>query len=314
MQLPRRISGIVRTGDHSLQIRKTRRGIMRNSIRWTTLLFVVFALGACDDDDNGIVDPTPDPPVANAGADQTVEVGSTVTLDGTGSTTDAASLTYSWAFLDTPEGSEAALEGANTAQPTFVADLEGQYVAELTVTDVNGTDSDTVTVTAGDVDPGVTINEDITEDTTLSETAAPYTVDGEITVFAALIIEPGVEVHFTEGSRLIVAEGGSVTAVGTEEAMIRMVGVEETAGYWNGIEFQSDSEANLFDYVEVGYGGGEDLNNILLSAGSSASITNSFIHNSASWGIFVDDEAAGWTIEDNTYEDNASGDVRLPEE
>ena len=66
------------------------------------------------------VDPPPDaPPVADAGPDQEVNAGDTVTLDGTGSTDpDSDPLTYSWVQT---AGPAVTLTGANTAQPTFTA-------------------------------------------------------------------------------------------------------------------------------------------------------------------------------------------------
>lgn len=285
---------------------------MKTSIRLATLLLFLFAAGACDDDDNGIIDPTPDPE-ADAGADQTVAVGETVTLDGSASTAPAGqTLSYSWALTDQPEGSEATLTGETTVSPTFVPDLEGTYTAQLTVTADGDTDTDEVTITAAEGGAGNEISADITEDTTLDDTETPYTVTGEISVSAALTIAPGVVLNFTEDSRMIVAEEGSLNAVGTEEEMIQFLGETEEAGHWQGIEFQSDSEENVLDFVEVGYGGGGDFHNVLLSDDSSATITNSFIHDSAGWGIFVSDGAASWTIEDNTYEENAEGDVREP--
>ncbi|MCR4321626.1 MAG: PKD domain-containing protein, partial [Candidatus Brocadiaceae bacterium] len=87
-------------------------------------------------------------PVANAGADQTVYVGNTVTLDGSGSTdVDGDLLTYSWAFTTKPDGSTATLSGTTTVNPTFTVDKAGTYVVSLIVNDgtVDST-ADTVTI------------------------------------------------------------------------------------------------------------------------------------------------------------------------
>ena len=82
--------------------------------------------------------PSNTPPVADAGADQTVEVGDTVMLDGSGSSdADGDTLQFSWAFLTLPGGSAAALSGANTVAPSFLADQPGDYVIELVVSDGN---------------------------------------------------------------------------------------------------------------------------------------------------------------------------------
>jgi hypothetical protein len=78
------------------------------------------------------------PPTAVAGTNQTITVGQTVHLDGSGSfapDTLPANLQYAWSFSARPFFSLAVLNGANTATPSFVADAIGDYVVQLTVTD-----------------------------------------------------------------------------------------------------------------------------------------------------------------------------------
>ena len=80
------------------------------------------------------------PPRANAGDGQTVAVGSTVTLNG-GLSSDPDGnnpLTYAWKFTDRPQGSAAVLSHRKTVSPSFVADLKGNYVVQLVVTDSLG--------------------------------------------------------------------------------------------------------------------------------------------------------------------------------
>jgi hypothetical protein len=88
-------------------------------------------------------------PVANAGPNQTAAAGSTITLNGSGSTdVDGNPLTYDWFFMSVPTGSLATFSNPTAAKPTFVADKAGQYVAQLIVNDgtVNSM-PDTVTIT-----------------------------------------------------------------------------------------------------------------------------------------------------------------------
>ena len=114
------------------------------------------------------------PPTANAGSDQNVAVGASVTLDGTGSSDpDSNTLTYSWAKTSGPAVS---LNGDMTAQPTFTAPSSpGVIVFTLGVTDEITTVTDTVTVTvsAGLIanagqDQNVTTGEVVTLDGTNS--------------------------------------------------------------------------------------------------------------------------------------------------
>lgn len=79
-------------------------------------------------------------PVANAGPNQTVHAGSPVTLNGCGSADPGGfiPLAYAWNFDSKPVGSAAALTGSDTANPVFTADLPGDYVVQLVVTDTLG--------------------------------------------------------------------------------------------------------------------------------------------------------------------------------
>ncbi len=75
-------------------------------------------------------------PMANAGSAQTVIVGSSVTLNGSGSSdANGDALTYSWTLSSKPMGSAASLNAATPPSPTFTADMAGTYVATLIVND-----------------------------------------------------------------------------------------------------------------------------------------------------------------------------------
>jgi hypothetical protein len=78
-------------------------------------------------------------PIANAGIDQTVDVGALVTLDGSSSSDpDGDSITYAWSVVSVPAGSSASLSDPTALKPTFLADTPGDYVIRLVVYDIHG--------------------------------------------------------------------------------------------------------------------------------------------------------------------------------
>ena len=82
------------------------------------------------------------PPVANAGLDQTVRVGSTVSLDGTASADpENTPLTFAWSIASKPSGSTATLSNPSISMPSVTPDKVGDYVFSLTVTDSLGASS-----------------------------------------------------------------------------------------------------------------------------------------------------------------------------
>ncbi|MCU1238636.1 MAG: Ig family protein, partial [Candidatus Solibacter sp.] len=72
-------------------------------------------------------------PTASAGPNQTVPHRTTVRLNGSGTDPQDLPLTFQWSLTAKPPGSTAALSSLTTANPTFVADLPGNYVAQLIV-------------------------------------------------------------------------------------------------------------------------------------------------------------------------------------
>jgi len=88
---------------------------------------------------------TPIPLKGNAGNNQTVEIGTTVTLNASAST--GTNITYAWT---TPTG--ITLSDKTSSRPTFTASTKGSYVFNLVVRNSSGaTSSDSVKVTVNDV-------------------------------------------------------------------------------------------------------------------------------------------------------------------
>jgi hypothetical protein len=90
------------------------------------------------------------PPFANAGVDQSVGLGATVTFDGSGSFDEEGPLNYTWTFVY--DGQPVTLWGVN---PQWVFLIYGEYNVTLTVRDTIGqTDSDNLFVILVIPEPG----------------------------------------------------------------------------------------------------------------------------------------------------------------
>ena len=94
-------------------------------------------------------------PVVNAGPDQSVSEGDTVTLAGSASDPENHAVSYSWQVVS-GTGPAITLSDATSATPSFATSDDGVYTLRLTVTDSQGASaSDTVVVTVGNVSPTV---------------------------------------------------------------------------------------------------------------------------------------------------------------
>ncbi len=115
--------------------------------------------GAVRDPDAGEVEPDagPDnlPPIARAGADQIVERGVIVTLDGTSSSDPEGSpLTYAWWLTQAPADSLALLDDPTSPVTEFLPDRAGTYFFGLRVSDgEHASELDLVRVTLVDSEP-----------------------------------------------------------------------------------------------------------------------------------------------------------------
>jgi hypothetical protein len=126
------------------------------------LLPLALTLSACGGSDSvesaAEGTPTNTTPVANAGIDQNVSVGTTVVLDGSSSSdADGDTLAYTWVLIDSPTGSNASLQNQTDITPSFTIDIVGDYNLSLTVNDGSASSAeDTVLITASNDNVDIT--------------------------------------------------------------------------------------------------------------------------------------------------------------
>ncbi len=95
------------------------------------------------------------PPIADAGPDRTVATGDAVLLDGSASYDPQGlePLDFAWTLVSFPPGSSVSIEGLDSVDPAFTADVPGAFVFELTVGNTEAMWDETpasVTITAED--------------------------------------------------------------------------------------------------------------------------------------------------------------------
>lgn len=131
---------------------------------YTIQLVVTDSAGAESIPDVVVITAENNPPVANAGNDQTIHPGSIVTLDGSASFDPDRNypLGYAWQIVSQPAGSNINLLDATKQKSSFLPELMGDYVFELVVTDSLGASStaDTVLVSTHNTPPVADAGED----------------------------------------------------------------------------------------------------------------------------------------------------------
>ena len=90
-------------------------------------------------------------PIADGGNDQSVQIGDVVQLDGSASYDPDGDIisSFTWSLISLPSGSDTILSDTTLINPTFVADIAGEYIIELVVSDgTNNSAPDEITITA----------------------------------------------------------------------------------------------------------------------------------------------------------------------
>lgn len=149
---------------------------------------------------------------------------------------------------------------------------------------------------------------------TFHELGAPFVVGSiELRTGATLVLDPGVELRMRAGKQLRAVEG-VIRAVGTAEKGISVRGEEATPGYWVGIVIHASEGENALAHVTISDAGGARDSWALAAAtvaltddSARLSLVDSTIRNGASFGLYLDGNAALTQFERNTFSQHALG-------
>jgi flagellar hook assembly protein FlgD/fibronectin type 3 domain-containing protein len=160
------------------------------------------------------------PPNADAGPDQQVFTGSLVILNGSRSNdpnNGPQPLIYEWSFVRVPDGSfltDNSIAGRVSVEATFIPDVGGEYVVNLTVFDGQNNGSDQVSVFASvntppvaDAGPDITIARGQTVILNGSGSSDPDSRPGPLTYLWRLVSRPALS-RLTDAD---IRDAGTVT-------------------------------------------------------------------------------------------------------
>ena len=181
-------------------------------------------------------------PLANAGADNSIVVGTLASLNGSGSSdVDNDALTYRWSLTTQPTGSSVALRNSNTAMPSFTPTMVGHYIVSLTVNDgILNSVADTITINATTSGGGRTpTTYYVDREHTLANDANPgTTVQPFLTISrAAQLARAGDKVIVKSGTYLEavdIANSGTLSQPITFAADANVIVDPPTRGAWTG--------------------------------------------------------------------------------
>ncbi len=290
------------------------------------LILPSFILFSCQKDENN--PPAGGTVTANAGQDQSVDVGSRATLSAAGSTIPASAVTvsYFWVIDEGPAGSNATLDNPFSVQTTFTPDLVGDYTIILNVSADGQDDADTVMVKALAAG-SVRIVSNITEDQTWTDhnesaTEPDYIVESSISIQAVLTIEPGVLIQVAEGKLITVDNNGTLISDGQQGKRIVFTS-SNAAGdiHWDGLRVTSADSRNVLNYTDVSYGGDEDMfylysshsasTNVGIDQNGRLTVTNSTFTHSKGTGLAIKNGGELKAFSGNTFSDNGSNAVEI---
>ncbi|WP_417266449.1 hypothetical protein [Brumimicrobium sp.] len=129
------------------------------------------------------------------------------------------------------------------------------------------------------------------QDQSTNPNVADYYIDNTWSIDAAVTIEPGVKIDMRSGARIVVKSNGSLNATGTPTNKIVLSGSQDVAGYWYGIDFESNNPNNKLIHCNISNGSkyyNSQPATIVVENNAQVTIQNTHLRKGGDYGIMTD--------------------------
>lgn len=139
---------------------------------------------------------------------------------------------------------------------------------------------------------------------------AKYQIVNNVDFEHEIDIQAGAEFEFGPDAGIVVRSDAVIKANGTSNNKIVFTGASKVAGAWRGIFVGSSSVDNIFEHVEISYGGSTnmatyfDKTNMVIDR-AKITLRNVSFTGSAGYGIQTRRDGSDFKIENCTFNDNA---------
>lgn len=217
--------------------------------------------------------------------------------------------------------------GGSTALPsfsgnTFTKNKLGPVYTDSEAAGLLDASSD---YTGNDVDEITVQSQSLSKNASWKSLGVPYHLIGAfgMNVTVPWTLEaPNTVIMPAEVSIDLVGDGAALTAIGTADKPIVFTAETKERGFWQGLVFDNTmNPANKLDFVTVEYAGRTDsiadngaVRAIADSHGVTLSITNTTLHESEGYGLFLTGSAVLPAFANNTFTKNTLGPVNVGSE
>jgi len=145
---------------------------------------------------------------------------------------------------------------------------------------------------------------------------ANYKIEKWISFSHDITIDAGAQFEFATDAGLDIKDGSSIIAKGAADNKIVFTGTSKSPGAWDGIFVSSSSVDNIFEHVDISYGGGRSIatyfskTNMAIDRAKIKLIDVS-ITNSAGYGVETRRDGSAFSIETSTFDNNANSDMKI---